>query len=88
MNPYKLAWMAEANMLRSFNSQSHPERHLYSGGISKSLTLGSAISKTVRAGAIAFALSQVDGPLPVMDVLAVSYFAVSSTFTWYDYFTD
>ncbi len=88
MNVHKTKWMAEANMIRPNNSHLTVDRNPHSGGVPDAVKLGSAIGKTVRAGAIAVALSQVDGPLPVMDVLAVTYFAASATLTWIDYFSS
>jgi hypothetical protein len=85
MNQYKAAWINHANMIRPQNRmivKSSPTK-----SVSDNVTLGRAIGKTARAAAIAVTLSQVDGPLPFADVVALSYFSVSAAATWYDYFS-
>ena len=83
MNPYKQAWMIHAGMI--YPKQRNHVR-AKKQGLPSNVKLGSAIGKTARAGAIAIALSQIDGPLPVADVLALTYFTTSATLTWMDYF--
>lgn len=85
MNEYKLAWMQHCNVLHD-NSKPAVDDHT-KNDIPDNVKLGMAISKTARAGAIAVALSQIDGPLPVADVLAFGYFSLSATATWIDYFS-
>lgn len=85
MNQYKQAWMLNSGLI---HDQSRPDVRDSTGNtVPDSIKLGSAIGKTARAGAIAVALSQVDGPLPFADVVALSYFTVSAATTWYDYFS-
>ena len=85
MNSYKEAWMAHANMLPIYQRQHHVA--LEKKGLPSELKLASAVGKTARAAAIAVAISQIDGPLPVADVLAAAYFTASAVDAWHDYFS-
>ena len=85
MNHYKQTWMLNCGLI---HDQSQPAvRDSTGNSIPDSIKLVSALGKTARAAAIAVTLSQVDGPLPFADVVALSYFSVSAAATWYDYFS-
>ena len=86
MNQYKLAWMQHANILHDNSKPAVNDST--NNDLPDNIKLGSAIGKTARAAAIAIALSQVDGPLPVADVLALTYFTASATLTWMEYFSS
>ena len=85
MNPYKEAWMMNCNII---HDQTKPDiKDSSQNDIPDNIKLASAIAKTARAAAIAVAISQVDGPLPVADGLAAVYFTTSAALTWHDYFS-
>jgi len=85
MNPYKEAWMMNCNII--YDNSNPAIRDSTQNDIPDNIKLASAITKTARAAAIAVAISQVDGPLPVADVLAAAYFTASAALTWHDYFS-
>jgi hypothetical protein len=85
MNQYKEAWMLNCNIM---HEPSKPAiRDSTKNDIPDNIKLASAVTKTARAAAIAVAISQVDGPLPVADALAAAYFTTSAALTWHDYFS-
>jgi len=85
MNQYKQAWMLNSGII---HDNSRPDvRDSTKNSIPDSVTLGSAIGKTARAAAVAVAISQVDGPLPFADVVALAYFSTSALSSWHDYFS-
>ena len=85
MNHYKHSWMLNCGLIH--NNSQPSVRDSTGNSVPDSIKLGSALGKTARAAAIAVTLSQVDGPLPFADVLALSYFTVSAAATWHDYFS-
>lgn len=85
MNEYKLAWMQHCNIHHDNSKPAVDDRT--QNVIPDNIKLGMAVTKTVRAAAVAYAISQVDGPLPVADVLAAAYFTTSAVMTWHEYFT-
>ena len=54
--------------------------------VSQSGDLRRAVASTARAVSRAVVLSQMDGPLPVMDIIAFSWAAAETVHAWYDYF--
>jgi hypothetical protein len=85
MNPYKEAWMMNCNII--YDNMKPAIKDSTQNDIPDNIKLASAVTKTARAAAIAVAISQVDGPLPVADVLAAVYLSTSAALTWYDYFS-
>jgi len=85
MNSYKEAWMMNCNIMHEGSKPAI--RDSTKNDIPDNIKLASAIAKTARAAAIAVAISQVDGPLPVADVIAAVYFTTSAALTWHDYFS-
>ena len=43
---------------------------------------------TAEAIAKGYAISKVDGPLPIMDVIGITYAVFDAGSAWYGYFTD
>lgn len=52
------------------------------------IRLRRATQGTARAVSMGLALSAIDGPLPVMDVVAFTGVTIYSAVTWIDYFTN
>ena len=84
MNPYKEAWMVHAGKIHPHRKQQPVVKNKQ---LPDNVKLASAVTKTARAAAIAFAISKVDGPLPFADVVALTYFSTSAAITWHDYFS-
>lgn len=78
--------MQHANILHDNSKPAVDDRT--KNDIPDNIKLGMAVSKTVRAAVVAYAISQIDGPLPVADVLALGYLTTSASLTWWDYFSS
>jgi hypothetical protein len=86
MNEYKLAWMHHCNIHYDNSKPAVDDRTQNS--IPDSLQLGLAVKKTARAVALGIAISQLDGPAPVADVLGVAVATTLSVKAWHDYLTS
>lgn len=86
MNEYKLAWMQHANILHDNSKPAVDDRT--NNDIPDNIKLGMAVKKTARAVAIGIAISQIDGPLPVADVLGLAVASTLSVMAWHDYLTS
>ena len=87
MNTHKQEWMAHAQLLlpqvkvRQFQDGSvRLEQHFHTGPIDP-------VMKTIKAIRDGVVLSQIDGPLPIMDVIAFGQTTFRAATAWYDYFT-
>ena len=85
MNTYKLEWMEHAQLLHD-NIKVTTDQN---GNIQfqQSTALRDATQKTARAVAAGVALSAIDGPLPVMDVVGFGVTTTLAAIAWYDFFT-
>jgi hypothetical protein len=88
MNPYKEEWMMKSSFIQTAQISS-PDRDPQDNHMSADDAgdLGVAVAKTNRAIILGAAISAMDGPLPVMDVVGFSIAAVTAGLAWYDYFS-
>ena len=56
--------------------------------IPDNVRLGLAVKKTARAVALGVAISQLDGPAPVADVIGLAVATTLSVVAWHDYLTS
>jgi len=84
-NPAKYNWMVAAGLIVAAPVLTHVVKKNSS---KKQTQLSLALGKTARAGATAFYISQLDGPLPIADVLALTYFTASAGLSWFEFFDE
>ena len=83
MNTYKRQWMEHAQLLHEITVVTSTN-----GQVEYSTTkLETASRRTARAVASGIALSAIDGPLPVMDVVGFGVTTTLAALAWYDYFS-
>lgn len=83
MNTYKLEWMEHAQLFHEI-----PAVILIDDQVEYGTTkLETASRRTARAVASGIALSAIDGPLPVMDVVGFGVTTTLAALAWYDYFS-
>ena len=88
MNPYKEEWMMKSSFIQTAQISS-PDRDSEQPSMSTDDAgdLGVAVAKTNRAIILGAAISAIDGPVPVMDVVGFSVAAITAGLAWYDYFS-
>ena len=89
MNQFKHDWMIQSGMLHitphvKYNS----EDNTIDVGVSweTASELATAISKTRDAIAMGVAISQIDGPLPIADVVGFAFAIKSTVDAWWEVF--
>ena len=91
MNKYKEEWMEHANALIpktiKLNSQTNELEMAWDMDAGKMVDLHQAGMKTTRAIAMGVAISAIDGPLPVMDVVGFGVATGMAIHAWYEYFS-
>ena len=91
MNKYKEAWMEHAFALIPkrirLNTQTNELEMAWDMDASEMVELHQAGMKTARAIATGVAISAIDGPLPIMDVVGFGVATGMAIHAWYDYFS-
>ena len=86
MNTYKQEWMIHAQVLIP-----HIVTTVQNNGslmsVEKAAAGGIATQKTIRAIQAGIALSAIDGPLPIMDVVGFGVAVTGSALAWHEFFT-
>ena len=88
MNQYKEEWLRHS-LLHQVHQISKPDRdpehqHMSTQDAGE---LGVAMAKTGRALFLGAMISQIDGPLPVMDVIGLAIASSMAGIAWIDYFS-
>ena len=89
MNNYKHEWMIQAGLLHITPSvQYNPSTNTVDVNVAweTSKEIADAISKTRNAIAMGFAISQIDGPLPIADVVGFAFAVKSTVSAWWEVF--
>ena len=89
MNEFKHEWMIQAGLLHITPSvQYNPENNSIdvNVGWETSKELVTAITKTRDALAMGLAISQIDGPLPIADVVGFAFAVKSTVSAWWEVF--
>ena len=92
MNEHKLEWMAHATLLLptliTRIDEEYQPRFQGQNGINSAGRLRLAVKTTQKAAGIGLALSAIDGPLPIMDVVGFGFFSVMSIGAWINFFEN
>jgi hypothetical protein len=89
MNDYKHQWMIQAGILHVTPHVSYdPQTNNLDVGVSWELAseIADAVTKTRDAIAMGFAISQIDGPLPIADVVGFAFAVKSTVSAWWEVF--
>ena len=87
MNTHKEEWMIHAQVLiPQIITSVQNDGSIMS--TEKAAAGGIAVQKTIRAIQAGVALSAIDGPLPVMDVVGFGVAVTGSALAWYEFFTS
>ena len=88
MNQYKHEWMINAGVLHLTPYVKTNEDNTVDFGVTWETTqeLSDAVHKTMRAIALGVAISQIDGPLPVADVVGVAFAVGHAAMAWWEFF--
>ena len=87
MNIYKEEWLLHINMLKPVQTFSDAYRNELERQeqLDNADQLAQALIKTGRAVAAGVAISAIDGPLPVMDVIGLTVAVGGAGVAWLDY---
>lgn len=90
MNQYKRDWLQSIGMnLTPYVKPSSSDDSITIGiEYETSVELGQAMRNTGRAIALGIAISQIDGPLPVADVIGLTVAVAMTIRSWAGYFSD
>ena len=90
MNEYKREWMIHAGMIEFTPHVKVKEDDSIEFGVSLNTAneMADAMLKTGRAIAAGIAISQIDGPLPIADVVGLGVAVIGAAIAWYDFFND
>lgn len=89
MNEFKHEWMIQAGLLHITPSvQYNPQNNSIdvNVGWETAKELATAITKTRDALAMGLAISQIDGPLPIADVVGFAFAVKSTVSAWWEIF--
>jgi hypothetical protein len=88
MNQYKEEWLRHS-LLHQIHQISKSDRHHLETqmGTQDAGELGVAMAKTGRALFLGAMIAQIDGPLPVMDVVGLGIAASMAGIAWFEYFS-
>ena len=89
MNDFKHEWMIQAGLLHitpsvQYNSQTNSID--VNVGWETPKEIATAITKTRDALAMGIAISQIDGPLPIADVVGFAFAVKSTVEAWWEVF--
>ena len=84
MNQYKLDWYTHTLNLPEMRVKIKPNVEIEY----EENSIMEPIAQTLEAMGRAAALAQMDGPLPIMDTVALGYAILETTKAWHDYLTD
>ena len=89
MNDFKHEWMIQAGLLHitpsvQYNSQTNSID--VNVGWETPKEIATAITKTRDALAMGIAISQIDGPLPIADVVGFAFAVKSTVDAWWEVF--
>ena len=93
MNEYKSEWMAHAHLLlpvliTRMDQDNNPRFEQAKHNVSSLGRLKLATRATTKAAAVGLALSAIDGPLPIMDVIGFGYWTIASGAAWINFFEN
>lgn len=84
MNSYKLEWYQHTLNLPELRVKIQPNVQIEY----EENSLMEPVAETFKAIGKAVAISQIDGPLPIMDTVALGYAILETTKAWHDYLMD
>ena len=88
MNQYKEEWMHQTMMLpMQAMSSVIDEMDQSQRKLDQNYKLAKAINRTARAAFVGAAISAIDGPLPVMDIVGLGVASTMAAIAWHDYFS-
>ena len=88
MNQYKEEWLHRTMMLpMQAMSSSIDEELQLQRKLDQNYKLAKALNRTAKAALVGVAISAIDGPLPVMDVVGFGVASTMAAIAWHDYFS-
>jgi hypothetical protein len=89
MNQYKEQWLHMCNLIpQQLYSDIRDEVDQYAHTLDKGYKLAKAQNRTANAAITFVIISSMDGPIPVMDVVALGVATTMAAIAWHDYFTS
>ena len=86
MNPFKQEWMIHAGLIPEMKYTDNEDGSLKVEATWDS-DVADATAKTLKAAGRAIVIAQMDGPLPVADLVAVAVFTIEAVAAWWDVFS-